>query len=381
MFEGGFTIFRIRGIPVKLHITLLVFLPYLAFVASSQFSALAAAAGLPRSDFRLPPLAWGSIMAVGLFIAILIHELAHSIIALRNGVHVRAITLMMLGGVSQMEDDIRPEREAWMAFAGPLTSFALGLASYAIYRLLPLPAELAIAFLMFAAINGVLGAFNLLPAFPMDGGRVLRGLLSKRLGAERATRAATTLGKIMAGAFAVLGLISLNVLLILVAVFVYMGAAAEQSRYRARDVLRGMPVLQIMTDRIGEARATENAAEVARRLLQDNLVGARVLSSGGGEPSGMNGDHTLGVVTAWDLSRAAQEGATSATVGDAMRTDLPVLHAYDDASGTLDILARSEANAVIVLDRNDHVIGIVTPAEIQRAMALLGAIGGRPLHR
>src|SRR5262249_45095605 len=148
--------------------------------------------------------------------------------ALRNGVRVRAITLMMLGGVSQMEDDIRPEREAWMAFAGPLTSFGLAVASYAIYRLLPLPAELAIAFFMFAAINGVLGAFNLLPAFPMDGGRVLRGLLSKRLGPDRATRAATTLGKIMAGAFAVLGLLSLNILLVLVAVFVYMGATAEQ---------------------------------------------------------------------------------------------------------------------------------------------------------
>jgi Zn-dependent protease/predicted transcriptional regulator len=380
MFEGGFTIFRIRGIPVKLHITLLVFLPYLAVVAASQFSSLAAAAGLPRAELRLPPLVWGSIMAIGLFIAILIHELAHSIIALRDGVHVRAITLMMLGGVSQMEDDIRPEREAWMAFAGPLTSFALAFVSYGIHRLLPLPAEISIAFLMFAAVNGVLGAFNLLPAFPMDGGRVLRGLLSGRLGADRATRVATTLGKIMAGAFAALGLISLNILLFLVAVFVYMGAAAEQSRYQARNVLRGMPVLQIMTDRIGEAHAAENAAEVARRLLQDNLVGARVVDRAG-EPSGMNGGHTIGVVTAWDLSRAARNGTPAATVGDAMRTDLPVLHAYDDASGTLDILARSDANAVIVLDRDEHVIGIVTPAEVQRAMALLGAIGGRSLHR
>jgi CBS domain-containing protein len=101
---------------------------------------------------------------------------------------------------------------------------------------------------------------------------------------------------------------------------------------------------------------------------------------GANESNEMNG-HTIGVVTAWDLSRAALGGAPSATVGAAMRTDLPVLHAHDDASGTLDILSRSETNAVVVLDRNDRVIGLVTPAEVQRAMALLGAISGRSLPR
>src|ERR1700744_3769486 len=100
MIDHGLTIFRIRGIPIRLHLSLLVFLPYLAFVATRQFTLIAGALGLTRAELRLPPLFWGVILAVSLFVAVLIHELAHSLVALRNGAQVRSITLMMLGGVS-----------------------------------------------------------------------------------------------------------------------------------------------------------------------------------------------------------------------------------------------------------------------------------------
>jgi len=99
MFESGWTIFRIRGIPVRLHISLVLFLPYMAFVASRQFRYMVEILGLSPQAVRLPSVVWGVILAIGLFVSILLHELAHSIVAIRSGTPVRSITLMMLGCV------------------------------------------------------------------------------------------------------------------------------------------------------------------------------------------------------------------------------------------------------------------------------------------
>ncbi|AUX26679.1 neutral zinc metallopeptidase [Sorangium cellulosum] len=371
MFDQGLTVLRIRGIPIRLHITLLIFLPYIAYLAASQFSVIAMSLGLPREAMRLPPLAWGAILAVGLFVAVLAHELAHSFVALKNGVKVRSITLMMLGGVSWFERD-DPEHEAWMAFAGPLMSFGIALASYVAFRLVPAPTELGAALLAFAITNAILGVFNLLPAFPMDGGRVLRGLLLRRVGRARATRIATAIGKVMAVIFGLLGLLSWNFILVLIAVFVYMGASAEQARSSTRDMIRGIPIARFMTDRLGEAYADESPRAVAERLLRDNLVGARVMD----DPHDGEERREIGVVTVWDLARQLERGVAPVTVGAVMPVDVPRARASDDASRSIEALASGEASAVAVLDEGEHVIGIVTPAEIQRALALAGALGG-----
>src|SRR5262249_4422705 len=153
MFKHSVTIFRVAGIPVRLHSTLLLFLPYVAFVTAYQFSALANALGIPRSALSVPPLAWGIILAVGLFVSILVHELAHVAVARRSGVAVRSITLMMLGGVSELERDVRPEREAWMALAGPVASFGIALVSYLFYYFVALPPGLRVALFIFAMTN------------------------------------------------------------------------------------------------------------------------------------------------------------------------------------------------------------------------------------
>ncbi|AUX48023.1 neutral zinc metallopeptidase [Sorangium cellulosum] len=370
MFDQGLTVLRIRGIPVRLHITLLIFLPYVAYAAASQFSLVARSLGVTREAMRLPPLAWGAVLAVGLFVAVLAHELAHCAVALRNGMRVRSITLMMLGGVSLIERE-RPEHEAWMAFAGPLMSFGIGLGSYVAYRVLPAPAEVGAALLAFAITNGILGAFNLLPAFPMDGGRVLRGLLLRRLGPARATRVATTTGRAMAVVFGILGLLSWNLILVLIAAFVYMGASAEQTRTSARDLLRGLPVARFMTDRLGEAYADEDPRAVAERLLRQNLVGARVLD----DARDGQARREIGVVTFWDLASRLERGPAPATVGAVMPVDVLRARAGDDATRSIEALASGEASAVAVLDEGEHVIGLVTPAEIQRALALAGALG------
>jgi len=230
MFEHGLTILRVRGIPIRLHLSLLVFLPYVAYAATRQFGAIARSFGVTPDEVHLPPLLWGFLLAVGLFVAVLIHELAHSLVALRSGARVQSITLMMLGGVSLIEGELPPAKEAWMAFAGPLASFVLAGASYLVYSFAPLPTEVLVALLAFAFTNAVLGVFNLLPAFPMDGGRVLRGLLATRLGRERATVVASRIGQGMAVLFAVYGLWTWNLILVLIAWFVWSGAAAARDQ-------------------------------------------------------------------------------------------------------------------------------------------------------
>ena len=376
MFEHGLVLARIKGIPIRAHVTLLLFMPYVAFITAAQYKEIAGALDVSPNDSALPPLAWGAILAVGLFVAILLHELAHSVIALRAGAKVRSITLMMLGGVSQIENDVPADKEAWMAFAGPLVSFAIAAVSYLAARAVPKAFPgLIVALLVFATMNAIIAAFNLLPAFPMDGGRVLRGLLSRYIGRPRATRIATQLGKGLAIVFGLVGLMGFNLLLMLVALFIYMGASAEDVRTEARDFLRGVPVTQMMSDRLGDAGPNESAQEVASRLIRNNQLGARVVESNGYGPGGHGRE--MGIVTAWDLVKGRDAGQGAATVESAMRRDFPKVHVYDDASKTLDVLANEESNVVAVLDESEHVVGIVTPQEMQRAVALIEAMGPR----
>jgi CBS domain-containing protein len=206
----------------------------------------------------------------------------------------------------------------------------------------------------------VLGVFNMLPAFPMDGGRVLRGLLVKPFGAERATRVATTLGKVMAGVFALVGILGFNILLVLIAGFIYIGASGEQMRLSHQGALRGLSVADVMSGRVGVARADEPAGDVARRLLRHDLVGARVVRDG-----------SIGVVTAFDLAKRASRGEAALPIASAVRTDLPHAHAGDDAERTLSTLASGEVPAVVVTDDAEtDIIGLVTPADLERAAAL-----------
>src|SRR5262249_12784947 len=153
---------------------------------------------------------------------------------------------------TRIQQDVPLDREAWMAFAGPLASFGIAVVSYGVFLVAqPLP-DLQAAGLAFAMTNMTIAIFNLLPAFPMDGGRVLRGLLARRVGRVRATRIATSIGKWVAAAIGLVGLLSFNVILVLIAVFVYMGASAERARLETGDVLEGMRVGEFMSDRIGE---------------------------------------------------------------------------------------------------------------------------------
>jgi len=276
---------------------------------------------------------------------------------------------MLLGGVSLIEDDIPPERESWMAFVGPLVSMAIAVVAYGLVRFVPFfPPDVRVGLVVLATINGLVAIFNLLPAFPMDGGRVLRGLLNRRLGFIRATRIATAVGRVMAILFGIWGLLSLHFILVLIAAFIYAGAAGEQVRADARAALEGLSVSNVMTDRVGEAHMDELAGEVARRLLADQQVAVRVLD--GRDEEHPNG-RTVGVMMMWDLVRLETErGYDTPVLAGLTRAPLVEIHASDEAATLIDKLAPiGRASAAIVLDEHETPVGIVTSDELQRIVS------------
>lgn len=234
MFTGtmatSFQIGRVWGIPIRVHISLLIVLPFFAMSVSGALSSI-----VPSGVSFL----WGLVAVLGLFASVAIHELGHSVVALRKGIRVRKILLLPIGGVAQLERmPTRPADEFHIAIAGPAVSLVLAAALWPVAHLLQ-ARGLPIAGIVFAAvssINLVLAVFNLIPSFPMDGGRIYRAWMTPRLGRLEATRRAAKLGRILAVVFAVAGLLRLNPFWVAIAVFIYFAAGAEYRAVRAQEV-------------------------------------------------------------------------------------------------------------------------------------------------
>lgn len=272
---NGVRLGSIRGIPIRLHPTFLVVVPFLAWAFGGSFAAAARLAGVPPEAVTGPRWAWGLAIALALFASVLVHELAHALYALANGGAVRSITLMMIGGVTEVARPPRgPAREAVMALAGPLTSVALGgvlFLGFWAARDLPSPTA-RFALFYVAQLNLFLGLFNLVPAFPMDGGRILRGVLATRLGLARATRVAAIVGRAFALLFAAAGVATGNLLLAAIGVFVFLGAGAEARAVALRDVLGDLRVSDLMARRVPVVLGSETADAVAERMVRERRL-------------------------------------------------------------------------------------------------------------
>ncbi|WNG62356.1 CBS domain-containing protein [Archangium gephyra] len=283
--RGAIQIATLRGIPIRVHYSFLLVLPFLAWLFG-----LAMAGGIGPERLRGHPLVWGAGLAVALFLSVLVHELAHSVYALRKGGQVSDITLLMIGGVSRITR--MPEgakHEALMALAGPATSLVLGV----LLRVgsVPLTAagaeELGFAAAFLGGLNVFLGLFNLLPAFPMDGGRVVRALLTGWLGRVRATQTAAFIGKGFAVLFGLVGLFGVpglwtpfNPFLLLIAFYVFMGAAGESREVLLQTLLSGMRVRELMTPRTSAVGAEDSLEEVDTRLRAERRRALPVVEDG-----------------------------------------------------------------------------------------------------
>lgn len=217
----SFKIGRIYDIPVRLHFTLIFIVALIAWSVGSNVYLIAEMLGVPDPGL---PMGWqsymlGVLIAVGLFISVFIHEMAHSVVSIKSGFPVDEISLWLFGGVSKMDEmPTDPSTEIKISAVGPLSSMAIGATALVTGTLLTNDL-LVFIFFYLSFINFFLAGFNLIPAFPMDGGRILRAFLAKRYSYVKATKSAAKIGKIFAVIFGIVGFF-INIFLILIAFFI-----------------------------------------------------------------------------------------------------------------------------------------------------------------
>jgi Zn-dependent protease/CBS domain-containing protein len=261
------------GIPIELHLTFILL--------------IIAVLGLSVYYHQI----YSFILIVSLFVFVLFHELAHSVYARRHDIKVRKIVLYPIGGVSEIEEiPEKPSIEWRMAFAGPFTSLVLGAALVGINYVSPVklifPASSVVIstgnlLLDLGYLNLLLGAFNLLPAFPMDGGRVLRALLAERMKFTDATKYASYIGRILGIGMAFFGIIDPPYfLLIVVGVFVYIGASEEAEQTIVSTTLASVRVKDVMQSEIGAVRPDQTLAEAFEVMFKSRYHDALVEKDG-----------------------------------------------------------------------------------------------------
>ncbi len=351
----------VRGIPIRIHITFVLVLPFLAYGFANQLSAVARLAGIPEGRLGGSPWLWGFGLTLALFASVLLHEMAHAVYALRRGGRVRGIMLLPIGGVAELaEAPPKPGQEAVMALVGPATSLLLGAAFHAAFRatLGLRNFELSFGLYYLGYLNLSLGVFNLLPAFPMDGGRILRGMLARRKGPLRATRIAAGVGKAFAVAFAVLGLLSSNLVLMLVGLFVFVGAAAEERAVLLRAVLGDLRVREVMTPRTEAIPAGQTLYDAGERMLSERRLAFPVTDDG----------RVVGMLSVERVERIPLEHRRELRVREAT-VPVPPVDPDDRVSEALRILDERRLSHLPVT-REGHLVGTLSRSEIARGLSL-----------
>jgi Zn-dependent protease/predicted transcriptional regulator len=375
----------IWGIPIGLHWSwFLVFVLMSSSLASSLFPAM-----FPEAS----PLSYwimGAATTVLLFGSVLLHELGHAFEALRHKLPVRRITLFIFGGVAELSEDTRnPQEEFRIAIAGPMVSMALAVGFYASWLLSrDLTGYLAIPALYLARINLILAIFNLIPGFPLDGGRVLRAAVWAWSGSQvRATHYASIGGQVVATGFMGLGAFSLvggdvssGVWLLFIGWFLFSAASSAMKQNRVHDMLEGVRVEQVL--RPGYAR-------VPRGLTIDRLVSDHVLVHGEGYFLVEEEDRVVGIITLTDVARVDRERWPSITVEQIMTAPerLVVLPSEASLLEALETMERREIHQIPVMrDRgvsmpllsSDTIIGILSKREISEYLGKRTKLGLEP---
>ncbi|MBU8899095.1 site-2 protease family protein [Corallococcus sp. M34] len=361
--RGGLQFASFRGIPIRAHFSLLLILPLLAFLFGGAFRRAAEVAHLPPERLAGSPFLWGLVVAVGLFASVLVHELAHTVYALRHGGRVRGITLMMVGGVSELsEAPPRPRDEALMALMGPLTS--LGLAAVlagATWLLRDLHAfNLQFACFYLGTLNLFLGLFNLLPAFPMDGGRIVRAVLTSRWGPLRATRVAAGLGRGFAVLLGLWGLVQLNPLLVLIAFFIFLGAEGEARQVRMKVTLEGIPVAQLMSPRRVGVDVGDSLWDAQWALRRERVPVLPVTEEG----------RPVGRVTLEALGAVPEDERGHRTTREVMQSPAVTVSLADDGWTAVRRMAEAQVPQLAVVEEDGRLAGTVDVTDVQQTLAL-----------
>jgi Zn-dependent protease/CBS domain-containing protein len=311
----------------------------------------------------------GFILAI--FGCVLLHELGHALTAKRFGVRTRDITLYPIGGVARLERiPEKPSEELLVAIAGPAVNVVIAAVLFlwlSATGALPAAEDVHLVggpFLAkLMAINIVLAVFNLIPAFPMDGGRVLRALLATRLEYVRATQYAATTGQVIAVLLGLIGLFG-NWFLLFIAFFVFVGARGEAHSVQTRSVLAGVPVRAAMITRFTTLEASDTVERAVAELLSGSQQDFPVLERG----------RLIGVLPRDRLVRALAEGAQDASVGSITVHDCGVVDEREMLDAALARMQEAECRTLPVL-RGDEIRGVLTIENIGEWLMVQSAHG------
>ena len=361
---GGSTkIGQIFGIDIKVHWTfflLLIFFGTFGYIQTGHLFGAALSIGL----------------IVVLFLFVLLHELGHSLVARRLGIEISDITLLPIGGMARMKS--LPEKaldEVKISIAGPPVNLVLAAIFYAVaylgFSVSPFAtpglgaAESSVggilAYLGF--INLLLAVFNLLPAFPMDGGRVLRGLLSTRMSQVRATNIASRVGQLFAALFFLFGLLTGDFILAFIAIFVWFGAEGEAWMAHQRELARGLTVSDVMGTKPHTKTVTPH--QTVGQVLDEAVHGYQQDFPVVDEQGGL-----IGMITRRDILTAAHAPDKFRSVRDLMRTEFPTISPeaalFEDGAR---ILQESGFSAIPVVD-DGELVGMLTVEDLSQASLL-----------
>lgn len=345
--QRGLRIATIRGIPLQLDISLILLLIYVIFVSAAQLPFVAARAGINYNLLHWNALIWGCIFAIGLFASVVLHELGHAFVAQSAGIKVRSITLMMLGGVSAIEQI--PERsyfEFKLAIVGPLVSFALGALLLWVRQLTTSP-DLSFFSYWLGSANITLGIFNLLPAFPLDGGRALRSALAARKGMMRGTQIAVKVSKVFAILLGFLGFLQLNLILMLVAFFIYATAQRELFFLMSKGLLRTTRVNEV-TMEVEPIAESATLAQAARRMIGAQATALPVNTVSG----------TPAILALPQIKAVPRELWESKAVRDLM-TEVPKALDANDQLGPVLLELASAPGGILPVEKDGIPVGVV----------------------
>ena len=346
----------VKGTVIRIHVTFLLFL---VWIAASHYARGGRDAAIE-----------GTVFVLLLFLCVLLHEFGHVFAARRYGVQTPDITLLPIGGVARLERiPEEPSQELIIALAGPAVNVVIAAVLFvALGGFLPAdsvevqnPGTSMLARL--AMVNLFLVLFNLIPAFPMDGGRVLRAILAARFGYQRGTQIAATVGQVLAFGLGLLGLMG-NPLLIFIAIFVYLGAAGEAHAVQMRQVSRGMLASDAMITRFESLRPGSTVEDAVQCLIHTTQHDFPVVDGAG---------QLRGVLTRDDMIRALRDRGPATSVMEVMRSDIPAIHHRQPLDKALQLMQESRLPAIGVTDSTSRLVGLITPENVGEMMMVLSA--------
>ena len=350
---------RFAGIDVYMHVTFLLLISWVAFLYWRQGQSIVSAIA-------------GVAFILAVFLCVVLHEFGHALTARRYGIKTRDIILLPIGGVARLERlPTRPLQELWVALAGPAVNIviAVGLfawlkltASFEPLQMMTLTTGPVLERLM--AVNLFLVAFNMIPAFPMDGGRVLRAILATRTEYSRATQIAASIGQGIAIVFGFIGLFY-NPFLLFIAFFVWIGAAQEASLAQIQAAIGGIPVQQAMLTDFRTLRRDDSLERAIRLTLAGSQKDFPVVDNGRIE----------GILTQTDLLKALSAPNRDSTVSSAMQENFVTVDSLEMLEIAFARLKDCDCHTLpVTLD--GKLVGLMTMDNLGEYMRIQGALRG-----